>query len=216
MTRRHLAVLAFVLLGASSAAAAGPPPTDDRPLPTIGGRSAVSRIEPRFSAAASTLAGKPVGVRCWNQVDWSELDNQWRDWTGTGLLAMKGYTRKSQPGTIHLSPLVCARLVSFTYLKARPTKRKARAREDIAEALGTLAHEAQHLRGVEQEHEATCFGMQRVRPLARMLGATKDYAAVLAIRYWRDVYPDKPAANRSDDCRNGGALDLNPLTAIWP
>lgn len=215
MTGRLIVVLAVVLLGASSAAAAGSPPTDDRPLPTISGRSTVSRIEPRFSQAASTLTGKPVDVRCWSSVDWSELDDQWRAWTGTGLRAAAAYTRKSQT-TVHVSPSVCARLVAFTYLKWRPTKRALRSQEDLAEALGVLAHEAQHLRGVAPEHEAECYGMQRVRPLARMLGATKDYAAVLANRYWRDVYPDLDAPYKSRDCRNGGPLDLNPLTATWP
>lgn len=215
MTRRLLMVLAVALLGAVGAAAAGPPPTDDRPLPTIGGRSTVSRIEPRFSSVASTLAGKPVEVRCWSQADWSELDNQWRDWTGTGLLAMKGYTRKSQPGTVHLSPLFCARLVAFTYSKARPTKRNVRAQEDLAVALGVLAHEAQHSAGILGEATAECYGLQRVRPLARMLGATKDYAAGLARLAW-SRYPNTPPDYRSPDCRNGGPLDLNPLTATWP
>ena len=216
MARRQLAVLAVVLLGASSASAAGPPPTDDRALPTIAGRSSVSRIEPRFSGAASTLAGKPVEVRCWNQADWSGLDDEWRASTGTGLLAMKGYTRKSQPGTMHLSPLVCARLVAFTYSKARPTKRNVRAQEDLAVALGVLAHEAQHSAGILDEATAECYGLQRVRPLARTLGASRDYAAFMARVAWKQLYPLLPANYRSPECRNDGALDLNPRTNTWP
>ncbi len=205
-------MLAVVLLGASSAAAAGPPPTDDRPLPTIGGRSSVSRVEPRFSQVASALAGKPVEVRCW-----SRLDDEWRAWTDgrVSLLGLLAYYRKSNLSVLHASPRLCQPLVPFVYAKARP-KNSTRAKADLAVALLSLAHETQHLIGHAEENVAECYGLQRIRPLARMLGASRDYAAGLARLAWKVYLSAPPDSYYSPECRDGGALDKNPATAIWP
>ena len=203
------------LVVVSSAAAKAPPPTDGRPLPTIAGRSGASRIEPRFSQAASTIASNLVEVRCWSEPDWVQLNNEQLAFTGTGMIGVIGYVRASQPSTIHLSPAVCTSLVRFAYLRARP-KNQTLAKEDLAEAVVALAHEAQHVAGIKDEARAECYGLQRIRPLARMLGATKDYAAGLAVLAWRFLYPQLFASYHSPECRDGGALDVNPRAPVWP
>ena len=59
-----------------------------------------------------------------------------------------------------------------------------------AEAVAVLAHEAEHLRNGLRASEAVteCQGMQRMRRLARLMGASQDYADLLAERYWGDLY----------------------------
>lgn len=212
------ALVAVVVAGVlvSTAAAQGPSPSDDRALPTVGAPSTVSRIEPRFSAITSRLAGKPIEVRCWNAADWSQLDGEWIAWTDGAVTtqALLAYYRKSNLSRLQASPQLCGPLVSFMYRNARP-KNDTPAKRALVQAVRALSHETQHLIGHPEEDVAECYGMQRVRPVARWLGATKDYAAGLARLAW-SRYPSLPEAYRSADCRNGGSLDLNPLTAVWP
>lgn len=172
-----------------------------------------SRVEPRFSTAATTLAGRAVDVRCYSYSDWARLDAEWRAWVGRDLSGTNGYVRRSDPGKLHLSPGICGRLVEITYTGYRP--RQPERRRFLGEALLVLAHEAQHSAGVLSEPVADCYGLQRVRPLARMLGVPKAYAAILA-RAALQVSQRNPTHLRSKECRNGGQLDLNPKTNIWP
>lgn len=210
-----MAVLLVTGLALCSAAyAAAPEPDDARPLPTIGGVSGESRVEPRFSAVATNLARRTVEVRCWSVTDWRRLDAEWRAYVGTGLEGWNGYVSKHARHRLHLHPSVCARLVALTYKGYRPRTRAGRVA--LASALLTIAHEAQHSAGISSEVVAECNGLQRIRPVARMLGATKDFAAVLARVAWLYVYPRQPAEQRSANCRNGGTLDINKRTAIWP
>lgn len=207
------AILALTL--AASASAAASPPYDYGPLPTIAAPSTVSRVEGKLSAAASRNAGRAVEARCWDAMDWARLGREWLAWSGVSTVRALAYA-DPKAGRIHLSPQVCAALVPFLYRNHRPRNGTA-AKKELARALVTLAHEAQHATGVESEVEAECFGQQRVRPLARLLGATKDYAASLAVHAWRYTYSRLPAAYKSPDCRDGGPLDLNPAArGIWP
>lgn len=213
MTR--LAVLIALLVVPVAVAADQPaPPNDYGPLPTIGGVSAESRIEPRLSAVATNLAGRSVEARCWSSADWSRLDEEWRAYVGTGLEGTFGYVRKSARHRLHIHPRICAQLVALTYRNYRP--RPGAGREAVANAILTFAHEAQHSAGISSEQTAECYGLQRVRVVARALGATKTYAAALARLAWTLIYPVRPPETQSAACRNGGRLDLNPLTAIWP
>lgn len=200
-------------LAAAFVIAAGPP-NDGGPLPTIAAPSTVSRIEARLSTAAARIAGKPVEVRCWNAADWVRLDEEWRAWAAYSTLRALGYA-SVKTGRVHLAPRACAALVPFLYRKHRP-KNGTAAKKELARALVTLGHEAQHVAGVKDERTAECYGQQRVRPLARLLGATKDYAAGLAVHAWRYTYTGLPTSYKSPECRNGGTLDLNPRAVAWP
>lgn len=215
MIVRVLSVIALAGVVVSTAAAQASPPTDDRPLPTLGGVTTESRVEPRFSAVATNIAGRAVEARCWSTADWEQLDREWREYVGTGLEDDRGYVRRSARHLLHLAPGVCASLVGLTYKRQRPGASRTSLRNDLAEALLTLTHEAHHSKGLSAEHEAECYGLQRVRPAARMLGVSKDYAAVLALAVWK-LYKSPWHPYVVSGCRNGGQLDLNPATNIWP
>lgn len=203
----RLAAAAVLALTFATGAAAAER-IDERPLPVLGGRTSVSRIEPRLSAAATRIAGTPVEVRCWSTADWAELDRVLGPFPDDALAYSAG-------ARAHLSPRVCASLVPLLYSNARPRNGTA-ARRRLALALDALAHESQKVAGIDGEAQAACYAVQRIRPLARMLGASKDYAAGLAVYVWRQLYVPLPPFFKSLNCRNGGPWDLNPNTSAWP
>lgn len=214
MSVRALAVVALAGIVVSTAAAQPSPPDDFSPLPVIGGVSVESRVEPRFSKVATTIAGRAVDVRCYSTTDWARLDREWLEYVGRGLEGWNGYVSKDARHLMHLNPSVCTRLVALTYKGYRPRDRAGR--KGLASALLTLGHEAQHSAGSVSEQTAECRGLQRIRPAARMLGATKDFAAILARVAWLYVYPNQGRTYVSGECRDSGPLDLNPATNIWP
>lgn len=214
MTRLLAALAALMVVPV--ALAAPPPPDDARPLPTIGGVSGESRVEPRISAIATNLAGRVVAVRCWSTADWDRLDREWEQYVGRGLAATAGYVRRSARERLQLSPLTCSRLVAFIYSGWRPTNRQPAQRDRLGAALRTLTHEAQHSRGIDDEQVAECRGIQLVRPVARLLGATRDYAAFIAGAAWKRNYGAGDPTYRTSRCRNGGPLDINPRANAWP
>ena len=87
-----------------------------------------------------------------------------------------------------------------------------------AEAVAILAHEGEHIRNRLRADEATteCHGMQRMRRLARMMGASQEYADLLAERYWEDLYELNLKEYKTSVCRNEGTLDLRPGNDLWP
>jgi hypothetical protein len=212
--RSLLLVLALMLVPAALAAN---PVNDYGPLPTIGGPSSDSRVEPLFSKAASLVSGG-VGVeaRCWSTSDWSRLRDEWLAATSGrfDLFSVLAYRNPSDPvpSRIHLSSSICGSLVAVAYGRgwARVSKRA-----DLAFAVVTLAHETQHVRGFRSEPVAECYGMQRARLVARALGLTARQAGELVAFYWAKVYPRRPSAYVSASCKSGGRLDLN-VTPAWP
>jgi hypothetical protein len=60
--------------------------------------------------------------------------------------------------------------------------------------------------------------MQAIAQTARLLGRTTIEGGYLAELYWRYSYndADRDRAYFSDECRNGGSLDLRPDTNVWP
>jgi hypothetical protein len=47
-------------------------------LPRVGGATGRSRVEPRFGRAVSTLALRPIEVRCWSTRDWEDVSTEFR------------------------------------------------------------------------------------------------------------------------------------------
>jgi hypothetical protein len=70
--------------------------------------------------------------------------------------------------------------------------------------------------GIRNEAKAECYGIQRTQTAAVWLGLTPGDGGYLARLYWRDWYPRAPMAYRSDECRDGGRLDLHPHSRRWP
>jgi hypothetical protein len=85
-------------------------------------------------------------------------------------------------------------------------------------ALQTIAHEAVHLSGVEDEAVAECYGMQLLAWVAWKLGAPDALARQMAADYWREYYlVRRPGTPYFDEgCRDGGVLDLAPDRSGWP
>jgi hypothetical protein len=86
-------------------------------------------------------------------------------------------------------------------------------------AVWTLAHESVHLAGQRDEAVADCTSLQLLERTASRLGAGPAAAKALA-RYAADwyakVWPSSKADYYSPECRDGGALDINPWSSAWP
>lgn len=84
-------------------------------------------------------------------------------------------------------------------------------------ALWVLAHEAEHLAGTQEEAVAECRGLQTLMFVALRLGADPSFAREMAAEAWR-AYPELRGGTEfySTDCRDGGPLDLNPASPVWP
>jgi hypothetical protein len=141
----------------ASVAAGTLPPGEKRPLPR--GRDAgESRVDPRFSQAASRVAGKDVEARCWAPADWRRLMVEEQAYT-RGKVNEKVLGFASAVGErLDLAPQVCHALGRLAYRDARPTPRPQAF--TLALAVATLAHESVHVSGIADERAAECHGLQ--------------------------------------------------------
>ncbi|HEX2111433.1 MAG TPA: hypothetical protein VHF67_07755 [Gaiellaceae bacterium] len=190
-------------------------PGNAHDLPVRDGVTGASRVEPTFSRVATELVDRTVEVRCWSEHEWRTLVGEASRFSNGRIPAdTAGFVTGFEDPRVNLHPDVCKALVALRYERAQP--RGGDAQAAIALAVGTLAHEAQHVRGVVNEASAECWGMQMIREAARDLGAPPGYAARLAETYWSEIHAYVPRAYRSPDCRDGGALDASPGDAVWP
>jgi hypothetical protein len=182
-------------------------------LPKTGGVTAQSRIEPLFSRVASTVAQRPLEIRCWSSRDWSNVLAEFRVWA-PGRFDPAGFVPDFDLGRANLDPWTCRHLDALAYRHAHP--RGGEAQLDLAYAVQILSHETQHLVSPGTEAETECYGMQALTRVARSLGASAAYARVLARRFWEDGYALNTPAYKTKLCRNGGPLDAHPASNVWP
>jgi hypothetical protein len=169
------------------------------------------RQQDRLALVASTIVGHKVGVRCPNIVKKLvytsaeggrvEFDEQGRPASHTEL-APETCDALGDVGDLEFSCLddsTCGDKVWRT-----------------AWALHTLAHEAFHLRGISLESTAECYAMQTTAETAISLGIPSDRAEELQRWVWTKGYPNEPQEYTTTDCRNGGPLDLNRASPVWP
>lgn len=179
-----------------------------------GGRDE-SKIEPRLSGYASQLVlrkAKGIEVRCWSVEEWPFVLKEWGVYIGRADLL--GFVHGRLPRT-SLAPSVCRQLAEFVYRGERPTSGLPFLK--TADSVGILAHEAEHIRNIRGDEATTeCHGMQNLRRLARIMGASESYADLLAGAYWRDLYALNPPEYRTEACRDGGPLDLRRGSDVWP
>jgi hypothetical protein len=71
---------------------------------------------------------------------------------------------------------------------------------DLTSAVGTLAHEAWHLRGIRDEGETECRAMGSLAWTAERLGAAPAEAALLARVHREVVYPQLGEVYRGGNC----------------
>ena len=189
------------------------PPGETRSLPVIGGDSAQSRIEPRFSRIASDLAGKDVEVRCWSHADWTRLLKEEKAYTMHRIDANTLGFATIYGNRDNLAADVCDSLVSLAYHHSLPTDPAAKLL--LATAVVTLSHEPQHSKGVAVEAQAECYAIQLSKRSAIRLGAPAAYAATLQAVYWQH-YDEELPAYRSPQCSNDGAYDLHKNSPVFP
>jgi hypothetical protein len=180
-----------------------------RNLPEQGGPVEKSRVEPRLSRVGSALVRKKIEVRCWSQKEWRE---QIEDTDATTEHELAGLA--AEDGPVDLAPDACEPLVEMLYTGTVPVTDEQYV--ILAFAVGILAHELEHVRGVMDEKTAECHGMQRLAGVARKLGVPPAEARRLARVYWKEIYPDEDRGYRSEECRNGGKLDLRRRSSVWP
>jgi hypothetical protein len=174
-------------------------------------REHVQTLEERLGDVATVLAGRTAGAKC-SLTRWSRKET------------ISGYVR-GDSALMHLAPGVCLALYRLVVLGEKPDlaclprSRKTgipscstRAEETVF-AISTVAHEAEHIGGVENEVRAECFGLQQVPEAARALGLDRG-ARNVAWYAWR--FSQSPKTYRSKECRPGGELDRSPETRSWP
>jgi hypothetical protein len=217
-----VALLSITMIGSILAreAESDRPPTssplqlnDSGKLPVISGPSGKSRIEPRYSHVVSSVAGVGTEVRCWSVADWRKRQREWGNWRGQELGLWGAYATSGR-FRVHLSPAICATLARFAY--DRVPVREDPWPKELAWSVGALAHEAQHVRGVLDEGQAECFGVQSITKTAEALGRSKEEGRYLARLYWTSTYLTRDSRYRPEQCQDGGRLDLHPDAHAWP
>jgi hypothetical protein len=169
------------------------------------------RQQDQLSAIASDLAGRKVGVRCP-----SFLAGLVDVHGEAGRVAFDGQGRPANH--TDLSPETCKALrrldrVDFTCIERRSCDFN---QFDAAWAAHTLAHEAFHLRGYQDEGITECYALQNTAFVAERLGVPTRQAK--EIQQWLYVrgYPNEPTDYQSPGCTDGGPLDLRPQSPSFP
>jgi len=166
------------------------------------GLDATARAEAtaRFSEEASRVAAKPVAIRC--------------DESGNYVGAVQHADGVAAVGgdLAYLTPERCLDLYRLAFKGEVRSNRTARA-------LGVLAHEAWHLRGVADEGRTECYALQTGVEIGQRLGLSADRARQLMRQQLVENTlrsRASPAYRLPSDCRDGGRLDLKPDVARFP
>jgi hypothetical protein len=160
--------------------------------------------ERRLAAVASEVAGRPVDVHCpgllKKLVDISP---------NSGSVY---FDEQGRPGNFaELNDETCSTLSDFA---EGDTGGGDSLR--VARALHVLAHESFHVAGVRDEAETDCFALQRVAFVAGRLGGDPAEAQQFAALARADRAVTAPAEYRTPLCYDGGPLDLDPASRVWP
>ena len=154
----------------------------------------------RFSVEASRIVGRPVEIRC--------------DESGEFVGAVQHADGVAEVGgdLAYLTPERCYDLYRLAFEGDISFSQTARA-------IAVLAHEAWHLRGERNEGITECYGLQSGVELGRRLGLRDETAR----RMMRQQLAENALRGRGDaeylvppECRDGGALDLDPRSSDFP
>ena len=156
--------------------------------------------EDRLGEIASEIARRDVSVRCQGAVG-AALDVTWEE-------GSVWFDANGKPADVtDLKRHVCKRLAAFPDVADD---------EDTVRALNTLAHESWHLAGVRNEAAAECYAVQSIEFTAKRLGADATRARQLALAFIVTQYERMPSSYQSEECRDGGELDLRLDSPVWP
>jgi hypothetical protein len=162
------------------------------------------RNEHRLAGIASDIAGRDVDVHC------PGLLSRLADVSAHAGTVF--FDERGRPADFtDLDEETCSELDRFSEGK---TGQGEQAK--VARALHVLAHESSHLAGVRDEAAADCYGLQRTAFVAESLGADPADAQRLARLALAERAITAPTDYRSSECHDGGALDLDRASAVWP
>jgi hypothetical protein len=154
----------------------------------------------RFSAEATQLVGRPVEIRCDEAGEFVGAVQH-----ADGVAAVGGRVA-------YLTPEICHDLYRLAFEDEVTFSRTARA-------IAVLAHEAWHLRGDRNEGVTECHALQSGVALGTRLGLDEDTAR----RMMRQQLAENQLRGRGSveylvpqECRDGGALDLDPGSSRFP
>ncbi len=188
-------------------------------LVVIGGLAALGfarheervREQDQLAAIASDLAGRTVAVRCPNLLA-SLVDVR-------GEAGRVKFDETGRPANhTDLSPQTCKALrhlggVDFTCIDRQDCGFKEFA---AGWAAHTLAHEAFHLRGFQDEGVTECYALQNTAFVAERLGVPAQTAKELQAWLYKRGYPNEPTEYQSSQCYDGGPLDLRAQQTLFP
>jgi hypothetical protein len=169
------------------------------------------REQDQLAVIASDLAGRKVSVRC--PSFFKSLVNI------RGEAGRVQFDAAGRPtDRADLSPDTCKALrrisrVDFTCIQNRNCGFR---QFDAAWAAHTLAHEAFHLRGFQDEGVTECYALQNTAFVAERLGVPTKQAKELQEWIYKTGYPNEPTEYQSAGCYNGGPLDLRPQQTTFP
>ena len=179
-------------------------------------RPDLGKTEETLGTLASQIAGREVSVKC------QGLISDAVDVSAAGGEVL--FSDGGRPGDVaELKRGVCTHLTDFAGTvgdkRYRCLVSRATCPREIDRyvfAIHTLAHEAWHLRGVQDERIAECYALQTDQLVAARLGAGQSLARAIAVYYANEKYTRLSSTYQSPACRNGGRYDLNRGSRSWP
>lgn len=165
----------------------------------------------RLAVIASDLAGRKVGVRCPSFLS-SLVDT--RGESGRVLFDASGRPADHTD----LSPQTCKALRRLDRVDFDCVERGDCGYDEFQAgwAAHTLAHEAFHLRGHQDEGVTECYALQNTAFVAERLGVPTEQAEHLQAWLFATGYPNEPEEYRSSQCYDRGPLDLRPQHTEFP
>jgi hypothetical protein len=180
----------------------------------------IARLEAFLSDISGDAAGRPVTLHCETASEWAVAE------AGTHREGhLLGYVFRGARA-VHLAPELCYTLHRLRFVGWEPdlsciTRSRdadvplcAPRESELIRSAVTIAHEALHVAGEDNEKRAQCFGLQRAPLVAQQLGVPPSTGDQLAWYAWR--FSEAPKSYDSPECRDGGKLDENPDSTSFP
>lgn len=184
-----------------------------RALMAVHGELLPPRPRPDLSEIVRTSVGVEPEVYCWPPAGWATFSEHHAIVRGGEVASLDGVGDPARR-RVDLAPGACATLTRYVR-GVRPLPLSSQNLQ-LAQALVVLTHEAEQLRSpTTSAAELECSALQHVRPLVAAAWGPA-LANEIALLAWQVAYPRLSARFRSPECRDGGTLDRNPRSSMWP
>lgn len=88
--------------------------------------------------------------------------------------------------------------------------------KNVGFAMFVLTHEAVHVAGEQDEAITECTALQLSPETMNMFGVSEEEAREYLDDYYENIYPNQRKQYISEECRDGGELDLYPELVGFP